>query len=239
MEHKKTTTLLECFNKALSDKGIRKHLYNEVYEPHFEKIRHEEFNFLEIGILRGASVDAHLDYFPNAKIYAIDTFERKPPTQIRTCNEPDPRFKWLKADSTDPYLTAKMQEAWGDIKFDIILDDGAHWFDPMRLTFEQCSPMMSEKGKYFIEDMWPLCWMTEENCAKIWQLSKFPDKFSRAKFDEMIKSFEHMKTTHYDCRVKPEGHRIGTSDKDRNGGKPYLELAEWIGDSTIMMLENK
>jgi hypothetical protein len=232
-------TLLECFDDAKSDKGTRKHYYNDQYEPHFEPLRYEEFNFLEIGILKGASVDAHLDYFPNAKIYAIDTFERKPPTQIRTCNEPDPRFKWLKADSSDPHLTAKMQEAWGDIKFDIILDDGAHWFDMMRLTFEQCYPMMSEKGKYFIEDMWPLGWMTEENCAKMWQLTDFPHKFGRHMFDDMIKSFEHMKTTHYDCRVKPRGHRIGKTNASMNGGKAWLENGEWIGDSTIMMLENK
>ena len=232
-------TLLECFNNAKSDKGTRKHYYNEVYEPHFEPLRYEEFNFLEIGIYRGASVEAHLEYFPNAKIYAIDTFERKEAKLIKTCNEPDPRFKWMKADSSDPYLTAKMQEAWGDIKFDIILDDGAHWFDMMRLTFEQCYPMMSEKGKYFIEDMWPLGWMTEENCAKMWQLTDFPHKFGRHMFDAMIESFHGMKTTHYDCRVKPRGHRIGKTSASMNGGKAWLENGEWIGDSTIMMLENK
>ena len=48
-----------------------------------------------------------------------------------------------------------------------------------------------------------------------------------------------MKTTHYDCRVKPKGHRVGKKDTHINRGKPYLDNGEWIGDSTIMMLENK
>ena len=48
-----------------------------------------------------------------------------------------------------------------------------------------------------------------------------------------------MKITHYDCRVKPKFHRIGAKNPHINRGKSYLENGEWIGDSTIMMLENK
>jgi hypothetical protein len=48
-----------------------------------------------------------------------------------------------------------------------------------------------------------------------------------------------MKITHYDCRVKPKNHRVGTKNPLINKGKTYLENGEWIGDSTIMMLENK
>ena len=234
-------TLLECFDDAKSDKGTRKHYYNTVYEQHFESLRYKEINFLEIGILRGSSVVAHLDYFPNAKIYAIDIFERKPPEQIRICNEPDPRFKWLKADSTDPNLTNIMREEWGDIKFDLIVDDGAHWYTMMSQTFDQCYPMLSETGKYFIEDVWPWYWLSEENHNKIWQLSEYTHKFNTPDWDILMKTISHMKLTHYDCRVKPKGHRIGARDLSGviNRGKAYLENGEWIGDSTIMMLENK
>jgi len=237
--NKKIKTLLECFDDAKSDKGSRKHFYNTVYEQHFEPLRYKEFNFLEIGILRGNSVEAHLEYFPNAKLYGIDTFERKIPERIRTCAEPDPRFKWLKADSTDPNLTNMMREEWGDIKFDLIVDDGAHWYSMMKGTFDQCYPMLSETGKYFIEDMWAWYWLSEENQNKIWQLTEFPHKFNTKDWDSLIKTIEHMKITHYDCRVKPKGHRIGAKNPHINRGKPYLENGEWIGDSTIMMLENK
>ena len=235
----KVKSLQECYNDAKSDKGARKHFYNEAYEPHFEKFRYAKFNFLEIGILKGASIEAHLDYFPNANLYAIDTFERKPPNQIRTCNEPDPRFKWLQADSTDPNLTEMMKTAWGDIEFDLIVDDGAHWFDMQRLTFKNCHPLMSKKGKYFIEDMWPLNWLPECNDQRIWQLYEYPEKFGRDKFNLLMESIDHMKQTHYDLRSKPKGHRIGRHVPYENKGKPYLVPGEWIGDSTILMLENQ
>ena len=48
-----------------------------------------------------------------------------------------------------------------------------------------------------------------------------------------------MKQTHYDLRSKPKGHRIGRRVPYENRGKPYLVPGEWIGDSTILMLENQ
>jgi tRNA G46 methylase TrmB len=66
--------LLKIFDKHDCDKGSRKHFYNEVYEPHFEKVRNDPINILEIGVFLGESTAAFHEYFPNANIYGIDIF---------------------------------------------------------------------------------------------------------------------------------------------------------------------
>ena len=40
--------LLKIFDKHNTDKGSAKHFYNEVYGPHFEQVRYDAINILEI-----------------------------------------------------------------------------------------------------------------------------------------------------------------------------------------------
>ena len=63
--------LLELFRKHRCDKGDL-HKYHKTYEPEFKRLKNDEINILEIGVLFGNSLYSWLDYFPNANLYAVD-----------------------------------------------------------------------------------------------------------------------------------------------------------------------
>ena len=161
----------ELFNKHGCDKGL-KHGYELVYERDFEKLRQLPINILEIGILHGDSLEVWLEYFPNATIYAVDTFERVAPEDIPILE--NPRVIWEKCDST----SSEAKNLWCDIKFDIIIDDGCHRFDETINFFENSIEMLNINGKYIIEDILPS------------QMIKFLDYFKKTNLNVRFVSFQ-------------------------------------------------
>lgn len=138
-------SLRQCFDRHGCDRGSR-HGYERVYGPLFEPIRFEPLRILEIGIFRGAGIWAWLDYFPNAVVTGIDTFQRISPERVEVLKHE--RVQYLKADSTaipDPSIFRG---------FDIIIDDGDHRADAQRETFENFRLALKPGGMYFIEDVW-------------------------------------------------------------------------------------
>ena len=167
--------LLKLFDKHNTDKGSRKHFYQEVYEPHFEKIKNKDINILEIGVWKGESTAALHEYFPNAIVYGIDIFVRTNPEEISILNED--RVKWIKGDTMDPLIKDQCREAWPNVRFDIIIDDGAHWPEANRLTFKHLAPLLKKKGKYFVEDVWPFDIMDFQDMNHPW-VKKKPDRYN-------------------------------------------------------------
>jgi len=145
----------ELFDRHGCDKGKR-HSYERVYDPAFEAIRQESLRILEIGIFKGASLAAWIDYFPNATIVGIDTFQRvAKPEDVSILTHP--RVEWYAHDSTKPI----------DIgRFDFVIDDGLHTHTAQRKTFENFMPCVD--GAYFIEDVWALDHMTDEEKGHQW-----------------------------------------------------------------------
>ena len=74
--------MLELFKKYSCEKIW--HSYNELYEADFEPLRKKQINILEVGTFRGESINVWLEYFNNANIYTIDTFERIAPEQCKS-----------------------------------------------------------------------------------------------------------------------------------------------------------
>ena len=159
--------LKKLFDKYKCDKGTGKHHYYKDYEPYFENKRNEPLNILEIGTFKGASTRAFHEYFPNATIYTIDIFVRKQPEELHDILSEE-RVKWLKGDSMNSSLGMKMKKYWGDVKFDFIIDDGAHYPEANRLTFQNCHPFLKEGGVYFVEDFIPLHLMSLEELKHDW-----------------------------------------------------------------------
>ena len=147
-------TLRELFDKHGSDKGSKKHRYDRCYEEFFEPVRNDEINLLEIGCFKGDSTAAFQEYFPNGNIYTIDIFERHSAKEISALQLD--RVHWLQHDTMHAALPNAIRKEWDDIKFDFIIDDGAHFPIANRLTFENCVPFLKEGGSYFIEDVWML-----------------------------------------------------------------------------------
>jgi cephalosporin hydroxylase len=128
------------FRSRDCDKGKR-HGYERVYGPVFGPIREQAFTLLEIGIFRGESLVAWLEYLPNATLIAVDTFQRVPPHQIPVLKHP--RVRWFKMDST--------QEA-PKVRADFIIDDGCHDPEAQLATLRNYRGLLTVGGRYFIED---------------------------------------------------------------------------------------
>ena len=201
-------TLLELFDKHNTDKGSKKHFYDKVYEQHFKEIRYDPINILEIGVFKGESTAALHEYFPNATIYAMDIFVRQQADEINILKEP--RVKHLKADSLAKTTTKLVKDTWDDVKFDIIIDDGAHWPEANRLTFRHLISFLKDNGKYFVEDVWPFDIMTDKQLSDPWLL-KDPVKYNQISYANFLNELESYNTTLYDERQKPSGKFIGDS----------------------------
>ena len=183
--------LKELFDDYGCDKSYR-HSYHEVYEPHFEPLRNEKINILEIGIFEGLSTSAFLDYFPNATIYGVDIFTRLNPEDVPVLEHE--RVKWAKGDST-----IMKELPWEDVKFDIIIDDGKHTPEANKLTFENMFPYLKEDGMYFIEDVHPLDIMSDKDWEFHW-LRDNPNDFNMEKMNEFLDVVNQYKTARYDLR---------------------------------------
>jgi cephalosporin hydroxylase len=134
--------LRDVFDKHRCDKGSW-HRYDRIYEPLFSPLRDKPIRLLEIGVLKGASVKAWLEYFPQAHVVAVDTFMRVPAEAVAVLL--NPRVSWYRCDST---LTAPKVEP-----VDIIIDDGCHSAKAQLATFKNYSPLLKAGGMYFIEDV--------------------------------------------------------------------------------------
>jgi len=160
-------------------------------------VRNEPINLLEIGTFKGASTRAFHEYFPNGTIYTIDIFTRTKPSDLDILSEE--RVKWLKADSMSAALPEKIKQEWGDVKFDFVIDDGAHWPEANRLTFENCIPFLKDDGTYFIEDVWPLHRMNQSELSHPWIQNRL-DLYDIMKHNRLMTKLEEYSHKTYDRR---------------------------------------
>ena len=155
--------LTHLMNFYGSDKGGKNndHNYSSYYSKIFNQKKNQIKNVLEIGLGTNnynlesnmgpegvplASLRAWRDYFVNAKIYGADIDK-----EILKNEE---RIKTFFVDQTDPKIISELFENIGDIKFDIILDDGLHHYEANICLFENSINYLSNDGIYIIEDIY-------------------------------------------------------------------------------------
>ena len=199
--------LRDLFDKYQCDKGTSKHHYYKEYEQYFEDVREEPINILEIGTFKGASTRAFHEYFPNANIYTIDIFVRTDPKDLDILHKD--RVHWMKADSMSATLPQKIKKEWGDVKFDFVIDDGAHWPEANRLTFENIVPFLKDGGTYFIEDVWPMHRMSQKELAHPWIQGRL-DLYDMLKHNRLMTTLEKY------------NHRSHDRRKETNCGDTYI-----------------
>lgn len=154
-------TLEQIFNKYETDKSS-KHDYHTIYEPDFKKIKYDKINILEVGVFRGKSMEAWLEYFPNAQLYGIDIFKRVPAAEVPVLKRK--RTHWAACDSTTLVAQSTIKRKWPDVKFDIILDDGLHTLKGQAKTCMNLMPLLKDGGTYYIEDVCVVDKLQEERC---------------------------------------------------------------------------
>lgn len=190
--------LHRLFNKYRCDKGF-KHGYHEVYEKEFEPIREKPINILEIGIFKGTSTSAFLEYFPNAMIYGIDIFERINPSDIAVLQHE--RVRWLKGDSLSRGIKEKIKTTWSDVKFDIVIDDAKHTPEANAITFKNISPFLKDDGMYFVEDVFPMHKMSIKDMDNEW-VKSHKDELNYLEFIKFEKAIDGWEVKEFDLRKK-------------------------------------
>lgn len=192
-----TRCMLEhLFNKAGCDKAS-KHNYHKVYEPEFDTIRNDPINILEVGVFRGDSIKAWLEFFPNATIYGIDIFKRVKPEDIPVLN--DERVKYLKSDSTNIAVRDQIKKTWPRIRFDVIIDDGLHTPSANAKTLHNLYPLLKKGGRFYIEDVWPLDIMTTEEMNH-WWIQKHSDRYNILQMNNFLAELDGKNIKRFDLR---------------------------------------
>jgi len=188
-------TLVELFDKYKCDKGSLKHRYDRVYAPALERFCREPFRMLEIGIFKGNSTEAWVEYFPQVEIVAVDIFTRVPMEDVPILKHP--RVHGCKCDSLKG-PNEQFYDLLGD-GFDVIIDDGLHTHEAQHKTFRNFMGYMKDSGQYFIEDVWAYNRMTPEQKMHPW-LKRHEPAFSEKEYDELLNITEAYNVTYHDLR---------------------------------------
>lgn len=139
------------------------HSYTPQYHILLNNLRGNELNMLEIGIgnmelMRplvgdsyqpGASLRMWRDYFPKSQIFGCDIL----PEVIFS----ETRIKTYLADQSNKISLLQLMQSiktqTNSETLDIILDDGSHIEEHMRLSFQVLWPFVKKGGLYIIEDI--------------------------------------------------------------------------------------
>jgi hypothetical protein len=131
------------------------HYYTQHYERHFEALRREELNILEIGIggyedpnAGGESLRMWKTYFPKSRIFGIDIYDK-------TFHD-EKRIKTFQGSQTDADWLKRVVEEIGTV--DIIIDDGSHYNEHVITSFKILFPLLTPQGIYVVEDTQTSYW---------------------------------------------------------------------------------
>lgn len=132
-----------------SDKWASFHWYTPHYERHFAGMRDDPVRVLEIGIggyedeLGGGSLKMWKRYFHRGLIFGLDIFDK---TDLS-----EPRLTAMVGDQNNPDDLIAVAKEYGP--FDIIIDDGSHYAEHIRASFDTLFAHLNDGGLYVIEDL--------------------------------------------------------------------------------------
>jgi len=119
--------------------------YFDVYERHFAPFRGSKVRLLEIGISHGGSLQMWRSYLGRrATIVGVDI-------EPRVASLAEPGIDVHVGSQSDPEFLAQLIDRYGG--FDIIIDDGSHWYRDQSVSLDVLWPALSEGGVYLVEDV--------------------------------------------------------------------------------------
>lgn len=143
--------LLDIFVEG-GERAVNKwHHYLPIYDRYFSRWRGKEVRFLEVGVANGGSLDMWREYFgQRARIFGIDIDE--------DCRRFDGIGGTVRVGSQADrqFLEQVVEEMGGEV--DVVLDDGSHNMNDIKVTLEAVFPKMSDGGIYMIEDLHTSYW---------------------------------------------------------------------------------
>jgi len=124
--------------------------YFDIYDRHFSRFRNKKVTILEIGVFKGGSLEMWRKYFgENCEIIGIDINP--------LCKRFENSFIKIFIGSQDDRNF--LQDLKKQIpKVDILIDDGGHMMDHLRITFDELYDWVAEDGVYLAEDLHTCYW---------------------------------------------------------------------------------
>jgi hypothetical protein len=120
--------------------------YLDKYEPILEHWVGKKINLLELGILKGGSLQLWHDYFPLGKIVGVDL---KLPEEFK----PTENIYMFKGSQEDVKFLSDVSEEIAPDGFDIIIDDASHIGELTKISFWHLfEKHLKPGGLYVIED---------------------------------------------------------------------------------------
>ena len=141
--------------KYKSDKSSRFHNYTVKYDKILSPYRESFSSVLEIGVAQGQSLRMWADYFPNAIIHGADISKAS-----EICETYSNRIKF---HLTDQRNEAQLKNLEQFSPFDLIIDDGNHFWMEQILTFKTLFPYVKKGGIYIVEDTTTSYWKEYKN----------------------------------------------------------------------------
>ena len=197
------TELEKIAFKHGTDKLI--HGYIPIYENVMNKFKEYNFNFLEIGVFFGSSINVWTEYLSNAIIYGADTFEGNQGNGNKfenanyywdeVMNSSDIKYQnieLIKLDQSSVTQIEKFKNKMikADVKFKIILDDGSHLMKDQQISFFYLFDLLEDNGIYIIEDL---------HSSNQFEYDLLPDKSNSTKLlFENIKNGNMFKSVYID-----------------------------------------
>lgn len=137
-------TLTQTFDKYGTDKGSSGHDLGGIYEPYFKGRNIKRA--IEIGVYKGASVNAFADYFgPDSKIVGIDVnnfqFDKLPNVTVAI------------GDATNPEFMQSVLGMFEGRQIDFVLDDASHRIQEQIATLHLLVYSIVPDGLYIVEDV--------------------------------------------------------------------------------------
>lgn len=195
------------FKKYGCDKAVR-HKYHLVYDKILAD--YDSPKILEIGVLKGNSTLAFIEYKPNSTIVGIDVFTRHSKKIVEDrFTRRNLNVKLYECDSTNESAVTDLMTKL-DEKYDIIIDDAAHFPDSNKKTLRNFMPYLADNGIYVIEDIFPINIMDIEEFEHPW-IVRHPIEFSYEEYNDFLQEVNRYKNVvHYDHRAigQPDSYII-------------------------------
>ena len=142
----RSNPLRAYFESHTEGRGIWKgRHYFDIYVRHLERFVGRPVHVVEIGVYSGGSLEMWRKYFgPESTIYGVDLEEacrvyEGDGVRIFVGDQGDRSF-WKRFKKEVPFV-------------DVVIDDGGHAPDEMRVTFEELMPILRPGGVYICEDI--------------------------------------------------------------------------------------
>lgn len=126
-----------------TDKGPSQHNYTELYERLFLQWKNDPITIFEIGVANGGSLTMWQEYFPQARIFAVDIEAKQ--------QFDNARVKTFIGDQANREQLKTAIEAAGNPH--ILIDDGGHTMEQQQVSLGFLFRYVRPGGYYVIEDV--------------------------------------------------------------------------------------